>query len=1195
MRKKFIKASVFCALAIVSSTAFVGCADYDDDINNLQEQVDANKSASEALTTQVNELKSALEAAKAEAKVAHEEAAKAIQQAQSTADEAVKAAAEAKAEAELAKQAAAEAKAEAIEEAVKLAEEIKAMIPSTDNLATNEALAKAVEDLTAQIAAVDVREELGALKDQLNGIDLDAVQTAIEQMEIQLEAVKKFEALIKENENAISDLQGKQLEIDKSIEAINSEMDKLAKMSDVVALEERVKLAEEALKNIEQNVTIVNNNLVTILGKGLRGLVFYPELFINGIEAAEYGFVRNTVMAANPTPETKGTDNEDNVYTLLKIRDGKRALDYIPGNTTADVNPYVKIAYHMNPSNAEVKGAENVKFISRNAEVIGRSTESNVGGIKANSIDTKSEKGKLLVNIQANGASLLDASENGEGTIFAAQVNAGDTVVTSDYALLYPSVIKMEHLAFNDPKYMAVDCQNGNFNDVLFDAPYKVVEFKGGAWTNPEFDKQNHPVQEPLCIPYNGSFDLKDKFQLHYSWTTPTKNATKHAVILPGEESYYGLKYEFNLVDYTIGINGTSESYYASLKDGVLKPCIVGANGLSQEDKQGPSSIGRHPLVQVLVKDTVNNVVVLDGYVQFEIIDVPKYSLTPVFEVMDKLKYAPCNGDSKQIYWFQVSDLLYEYSKMSKEEFEETYEIDEVNGQVRQYVWSGTGNPAEGEIANTFSEITGTPSQIGTIIFNRDVDPDNDGTTTNTFTWNFDGCETVKIYEAGRTHTVYVRFERVNNKISSDYRYVYLPIKVTMDPRNEKIGSMGEKIKEYWYSNNRFPAESAFTRLNVHAPKDDMSTLPFETSLTQVWNGNKINISGLTGSFAAYNPVGTNGHRFFFAPYEGNDSKHVGNSGTKYTLSVGSGSMDGLCGGTYTWDVTNNGNNDNNITTINEKAVNPYSGVFANDVVYATPEGSVLKKAIAKIHHTGTGSVEGAAMPQAPYIEYINNDYAKDLLNGYISKRLAPDGTDGAQLFFNIGVVAYDNCIVKAIKNNINPAYVVRPINIEGKADNFIDATDNGSKAYILDLFDFTDWRDQKFFNRETKDYSNAWYFAFYNVKNVKVLSDEVLTDMNQADGTYVPLKNVTSKVKLSANNVNTVELARLHNDFNKQQFGTDWLYNNYRDAIGYILYENNMDNVAEFNLKVPVSFEYDWGTIIEYVTIKVEKTMGQN
>lgn len=89
MRRKFISALLFGALVAASTSTFVSCKDYDDDINGLQGQITANASTLEELvtekvnnlTTEINALKqedarlnSALEAAKADLAAAIEEA-----------------------------------------------------------------------------------------------------------------------------------------------------------------------------------------------------------------------------------------------------------------------------------------------------------------------------------------------------------------------------------------------------------------------------------------------------------------------------------------------------------------------------------------------------------------------------------------------------------------------------------------------------------------------------------------------------------------------------------------------------------------------------------------------------------------------------------------------------------------------------------------------------------------------------------------------------------------------------------------------------------------------------------------------------------------------------------------------------------------------------------------------------------------
>lgn len=67
MKKNFIKVSVICALTLASSTAVVSCSDYDDDIKNHQEQIDALKKQLDASKTEITEgLNSAIEGLKAE-------------------------------------------------------------------------------------------------------------------------------------------------------------------------------------------------------------------------------------------------------------------------------------------------------------------------------------------------------------------------------------------------------------------------------------------------------------------------------------------------------------------------------------------------------------------------------------------------------------------------------------------------------------------------------------------------------------------------------------------------------------------------------------------------------------------------------------------------------------------------------------------------------------------------------------------------------------------------------------------------------------------------------------------------------------------------------------------------------------------------------------------------------------------------
>lgn len=62
MNKKFLSAVLFGALMVSSTGTFVSCKDYDDDITNLQDQIDQQKTLSEklaAVETSISNLQSA--------------------------------------------------------------------------------------------------------------------------------------------------------------------------------------------------------------------------------------------------------------------------------------------------------------------------------------------------------------------------------------------------------------------------------------------------------------------------------------------------------------------------------------------------------------------------------------------------------------------------------------------------------------------------------------------------------------------------------------------------------------------------------------------------------------------------------------------------------------------------------------------------------------------------------------------------------------------------------------------------------------------------------------------------------------------------------------------------------------------------------------------------------------------------------
>ena len=163
---------------MVSSTGtFVSCKDYDDDIDNLQEQI--NKLATkEDMTSQIATLQAALDAAKTEAAAAKASAEQAVAKAnsaESTATEAEKAAAQAALDA-------ANAKAEAIkaaqDEVAKVKAELEAAIDSKFEV-EKEALAKTISELTETVTKLT-----GLTTDMITSIDLQTAEGFTTQLDL---------------------------------------------------------------------------------------------------------------------------------------------------------------------------------------------------------------------------------------------------------------------------------------------------------------------------------------------------------------------------------------------------------------------------------------------------------------------------------------------------------------------------------------------------------------------------------------------------------------------------------------------------------------------------------------------------------------------------------------------------------------------------------------------------------------------------------------------------------------------------------------------------------------------------------------------------------------------------------------------------------------------------------------------------
>ena len=1029
-----------------------------------------------------------------------------------------------------------------------------------------------IKNLQEQIDGKATLEELQSQLETMQADVTSAKTTAEEAKTIAEEALQKAEQALAGGgtSEGISEEQLAQAIADAKAE-IEAQIEKLASLEDVQTEIDNLKeeltqsfVTSDALNALQEDIDALEVKISNIIGKVLNSLVFQPSLYIDGIEATEYAWMSYMHKKSGTTTQKTFTDNEGVACTVTT-----EPKEWIyEDNQKAEFDPVVNVQYHINPSKAEV-AKENLSFLSNDAEIV--STRSSVANPIVAEGDIKVENGILTVPMQAKGSLIKDQTK-GEGSIFALQANVKtesgeDRVITSDYSVLYSSVIEPQAIAYSVEEYNGFDIKA---KDCSYTSP------KDELWASVEEAITKEPT---LRVAYNSQIDLSEVLDIHYNHTSLTKTNGTHKVWAWGEEKAYGLHYDFALIQYNVGTNETSDSKYVDenqIAQGIVAPRMVNADGTTAS-QPGVSSVGKHPLIRVRVLDEQNRVV-LHAYVKVEIVKTVENLVTTVFDKGDAL--FGCNNWDAKLTWSEISNQLIEKAGVSKEEFEALYKLD-VNslGEAKQFNFAD----------NKFTECVNA-SVTGDIFGKVKENADPQGTTNSVLVWSLTDEEQQRIYEENADHskTIYVRYVRTTSSPSgtSNIAPIYLPIKITV---TKPEGTVVKKIQEYWYNN------SINTRLNVPYPKDNGNSLNYTVDLNQVWEGNQPKF-GQGNDYASYtdailsnlngDPVMNRegGYRYYFTASNNMDDATVTSpiDNSTYTLVDLDGETYKLFAGLKSSAVREDYADDifgrqHEATTENEKlyALSTLSGVYKNEALYATRISDNVTEKIAEINYT---TVNGKEVPQ---ITYKNDDIAKALLNAY-------DHSD-AKLFAYIGIVAYSECgVAMSLKDNVYPAYFLRPITMkDNNSATFEDAEANGSVINIAEVFDFVDWRDEAF--KEGNNYKNVWLYAYYGLKGAKMITEDITTNLNGNDINTTKLSKVTDKIKLSQIDGTSFDLS----SYNFEAKGTVDTWKAIVGKMGQIKYENNGNNVSNFDIRIPVEFTYDWGTIRAYVTCHVVDTMG--
>ena len=887
------------------------------------------------------------------------------------------------------------------------------------------------------------------------------------------------------------------------------------------------------------------------VAKRLKSLVFVPDLYVDGIEATEYTYGDYTKKTAKNGVGTPVTDDKGVPSYILAV-DAKKSKwwNYATATgTTARqfINiPHV-ITYRLNPSNADVTATTPIAFVSYDKEVI---TKADAVPVEAEFVSA--EEGDLKVKMNPVGQKVKG---KGWATIFALQATykqeGQDTTVTSDFANLYASTLTFQNLAFKKVNYEGSACSASD--PTLFKHLY----------TTARAAIENKPS---VIVRYDDpkGLDLKEVVTSHIKIDSKSSNKAVHAdYAAKFPENDYGIDYRFELIDYTSGTYATSESQHAFLKDGhIFVPC-ASVDGMADQTQTGAAAVtavGRRPLVRVTLQK--GNDIILVGFIKFEITKYTDYVTVEPFT--DWTYKFLCAGDVNTTTWNQMVDNVIKHSGLTKEEFCKVYALETLAGTVStpavQYKLDG------GKFVKASSA-----EYLGTVTEKKDAVP---GTTTDVIEWKLEEKDLSAIYKlSGHTKTIWVRYVYSGVTPTSEYEGIYVPL--TVKNVVKPVASVSKKLMNYWFNGE----DNA--KINVKPPYAKGSTIPWNTDINQVWEGNKpvFTLTPATG----FDNATAGGYKYYFAPVQ----KTYTINGVKYKLFVKETKVYDKFVAATVINVTDNAKIKefelNNAITIN-------LGIYTNDVLYCKKGSGATEYEVAKLDQ-----INGV-------VSYQDNDVAKELLNAYES---VPSDYEAAQLFANIGVTAYSPCnTALSLSGAVNPYYFLRPINAKGVDGKFfIDGKDlhvDESNINLFELFDFTDWRGEKFV-KAPGDYTNLWYFKYYNVKNIKVDLDNVTTDLDGGTLGTTKLSDKTTGIHLeywfgprtsptakytttAAANIPVNIVASAEPNWGISH------YNGLIDKFGYIHYHNNLSTVSkDFTICVPVSFTYDWGVVNTHVDILVK------
>ena len=612
MKKHYF--NVIAALALVCGVfAFSGCADYETDINNLNDRVDALEtgriadvedqlaSLQEALTSAENAI-DAIEALDLEGL-------KGTVEDQGTAIDGLES------------------------DIADLTSDLDALKSTVDEIESNLSDYATKEYVDATFATKDAVADLNTKLGTLEG-DLEALEGRVGTLEGLYDSELKISEIIAKIDAAQADATEALGQIKSLKEALGvyAEAGKLQ-----AALDEKLDIAdfdakfEEALQAaldqdgmiteaIAKAISEVVDQFNALFSQRLTSVSLIPTAYLDGVPAIKFNAYVYTIKSVNASQETVSAGAAFRVATVA-----------------TDVD------YHVSPSNLTKEDIKTPEFLLQEAEMLTKAVPSN---LKLNVLDYSLENDVLKVSVERGDANVSLNHANGNYIYTAAlkvpvaekNLVEGETEanVYSEYSALYEDEVTPYIAAVIDESKNQKDYNcNPEFNHFYATYAEAATATSDVAATS----AYNEPI-DLLAMVTGCEGDPADNDAVHNEIEKSTLRAN-------------GLAFRFSVPTkkFELGNNNTDQQTFALVDGNQLISTYVGDE--SEGSIPNQASIDKTPVVRVMLVDTVNKDQIVDvRYFKVKWTTVPVVADDQELGVVEEFEYTlGCDDFTESINW----------------------------------------------------------------------------------------------------------------------------------------------------------------------------------------------------------------------------------------------------------------------------------------------------------------------------------------------------------------------------------------------------------------------------------------------------------------------------------------------------------------------------------------------------------------